>query len=543
MKSASIKYVPEGTARFRCCVQTGRGATATFSGTIDAVDPETSGDRRLLLNAALVNNAWAYAKHEHAYRRSRSAELREVNRKQADEHAATATGIADLIDALGSEHRQAWCSGCFARTAHRRVSGRRYAPPAYLCIGCGSPTTPCASPNCGNMATRRTQSVCVPRYCAEHRHEIPGFTKMNRQLDSIDDYKEWLDHDKANLARYTRVGLASVGAGTVLAPVAFFSAPLIGGIIGASAMGGGLTGAAATSHGLAMLGLGSLASGGLGMAGGTAVVTAAGATLGSAYGAAVTTAYVGNDKSFRIQKLRDGAGPAVLLASGFLTQGDKGWGQWRRLVDSRYPDAPVYRVHWGSKELKNLGSFVTKGAVKTATLRRAALVAARSSRAASKAVPVLGPSLLVPDLARNPWTVAKNRSEMTGAILADIIQRTRTPEYVLVGHSLGARVMVTAAQALGTTHGTPRLGVVHLLGAAVTSGGDWMSLDSAVRDTVWNYWSSNDRVLNYTFRTVQLGRQAVGAKGFRSSHPKIRDRNVSRLVSSHSDYFTAVHLE
>ena len=76
-----------------------------------------------------------------------------------------------------------------------------------------------------------------------------------------------------------------------------------------------------------------------------------------------------SDKSFRIQKLRDGEGPAVLLASGFLTEGDTGWGSWRRIIDQRYPGSPVYRVHWGSKELKNLGSLAAVGVGKAAAAK------------------------------------------------------------------------------------------------------------------------------------------------------------------------------
>ena len=60
---------------------------------------------------------------------------------------------------------------------------------------------------------------------------------------------------------------------------------------------------------------------------------------------------------------------------------------------------------------------------------------------------------------------------MTGAILGDVIARTPDESYILVGHSLGARVMVTAAQALGTMAGAPRLEDVHLLGAAISAKG------------------------------------------------------------------------
>lgn len=68
---------------------------------------------------------------------------------------------------------------------------------------------------------------------------------------------------------WKKIALFSLG-GLVIAPIAWFAAPLIGGAIGVAA---GLSGAAATAHGLAILGGGSLAIGGLGMAGGMGVVT------------------------------------------------------------------------------------------------------------------------------------------------------------------------------------------------------------------------------------------------------------------------------
>ena len=70
------------------------------------------------------------------------------------------------------------------------------------------------------------------------------------------------------------VGIATAGTAYVLAPVI---APVIAGEAVA-----GLSGAALTSASLAAVGGGSLAAGGLGMAGGTAIITGSGALLGMA---------------------------------------------------------------------------------------------------------------------------------------------------------------------------------------------------------------------------------------------------------------------
>jgi hypothetical protein len=74
-----------------------------------------------------------------------------------------------------------------------------------------------------------------------------------------------------------KIALWGLGGVTVFAAGGWLVAPLIGTAIGVAA---GLSGAAATAHGLAILGGGSLALGGAGMAGGMWVVSGAGAAVG-----------------------------------------------------------------------------------------------------------------------------------------------------------------------------------------------------------------------------------------------------------------------
>lgn len=78
-----------------------------------------------------------------------------------------------------------------------------------------------------------------------------------------------------------RVGGALAAGALVAGGAGFLAAPFIGATIGT---GMGLSGAAATSAGLAALGGGSLAAGGAGMAGGVLFVSATGAAVGGAVG-------------------------------------------------------------------------------------------------------------------------------------------------------------------------------------------------------------------------------------------------------------------
>ena len=130
----------------------------------------------------------------------------------------------------------------------------------------------------------------------------------------------------------------------------------------------------------------------------------------------------------------------------------------------------------------------------------------------------------------------------TGVALAGILARVETEKFILVGHSLGARAMITAAETLATSKDSPRIETIHLLGAAEGNKGDWRPLSEAVTGVVYNYFSTNDSVLKYLFAAAQAGSVAVGLRGFTTKFATIKDRNVSAQVNGHSEYFQNVRL-
>lgn len=558
-------YVAEGS-HLRVIVESDQGVTLSLTGEFTDVEPAVEQPSVLAENPALVSNMWAHAKAWHEANtlsddgalaepdpeRQKAAlkelaERRKLASKRASAFAKTAQWIADVADDVSPlQPRSGWCSSCFFETNHHKSNRPGGQLPVYVCQGCGAPTLPCVAPRCEHMAVRERGAVRVPQYCAEHRHEIPGFAKSQVPFGPLEDYDQYLAFEKPNLnktAKLVAVGVVSV---TAAAPLALLAAPAIGGAIGSLGVFGGYSGAAATSHGLALLGGGSLVNGGLGMAGGTAVVTAVGAAVGGTLGASVSNAYLQEDKSFRIELLRPGAGgKPVVVANGFLTDNasDK-WGGWRALVDSKYPDSPVYRVHWGAKELKDFGLMTGElmgiagggAAVKGA----AALANKAGAKILGRAV---SPALYAADLAKNPWHVAKSRADKTGVILGDLLARTECDSYVLMGHSLGARLMVVAADALGTKPNGPRIHAAHLFGAAIGAKSNWDSLTAAVDEAVYGYHSTNDRVLKYVYKTVQAGQAAAGYEGFSPASTKLINVDVSASVNSHSDYLSQIRLD
>lgn len=539
-KSRAVARLLED-GQLECAVTTKQGESFTVSGFITDLEPTISGDAKDLWdNRALITNAWAFAKHTRLSIMLSTDEEQQYARKRAQRYRADVEWIADLASDLSDIERTAWCSGCFGQHDHRRVDRRSARLPIYICVDCGSPTQPCAAPGCENMAVAARRSVGVLKACAEHSHAIPSFEKANTTIASLDEYESFREYEKANIVRGAKIAGAAIAVVPLVAGAAFYAAPAIGGAIGSYA---GLSGAAALNKGLALLGGGTLASGGLGMAGGTMMVTATGGALGSVLGARIANAYVRQDQSFRVEKLRDGdGGMPVLLCNGFLTEGEDGWGGWEDMVTARYPDSPVYRIHWGAQELSDFGQMIGEGAVKSGLGFVARTVATRATQVGAKRLNPVVPAFVAADLVKNPWHVAKSRADKTGVVIADMIARTEADSYVLVGHSLGARALVVAIQTLSSKPDGPRIHTAHLMGAAIGAESDWHALTDRVENAVYNYHSTNDRVLKFIYRIAQGGQTAAGLRGFTPTVDRLYNLDASHLVDGHSGYFGSVAL-
>ena len=179
------------------------GERLMLTGSTTDVEPELDGSALLGDNRTLVDNAWAFAKCTHLKVSLPSQEEQKDAEKRAKAHRQVVEWLADLADDIEIGSKHGWCSSCFANVDHRK--GKRPAGqlPAYLCSNCGAATLPCASPACDNMAVRERGAMRLPRYCAEHCHEIPGFEKADRKMGTLGDYREFLEYDKANLSRAT----------------------------------------------------------------------------------------------------------------------------------------------------------------------------------------------------------------------------------------------------------------------------------------------------------------------------------------------------
>lgn len=317
-------------------------------------------------------------------------------------------------------------------------------------------------------------------------------------------------------------------------PAALVAAPAIGGAIGVSYLG--LSGVAATNAGLALLGGGSLTAGGMGMAGGVAVISASGAALGGVLGGVVSNSYFGDIEGFKIEKLVDGGGPAVIAIDGFLCQGQDAPHDWISSLKRTHVGKAIYYVRWENKRLTQiaqlLGGRVSQAAV--ASLLKG--IGKKASKSAASSLGPAGVATTISSIASNPWSVAMVKAEMTGALLADIICRTKS-QFVICGHSLGGRVAHFAMLALARKPGHRWLSEVHLMGGAVGNDPDsWKEACKSVSNGVFNYHSDRDDVLKYLYAAGTVFRSSPVGRFPINDVDEVVNVDVTDTVGGHSEY-------
>ena len=429
-----------------------------------------------------------------------------------------------------SKSIRAYCSWCFKKTTHKLVTHKALARNTYQCQGCGSLTVQCRL--CQNMA--RTGERWGDSWCGEHNGTVANFKTLSKRLKDITGFRKITKPVSTNMIRVGKRTAFVAGGVLATGTLTFLAAPAISGVLGAWT---GLSGAAATGHGLALLGGGSLAAGGLGMAGGVAVVTAAGAALGGTLGGVTLGPYAREVTGFDIVRVRNGEEPRVVLVNGFLSQDKDDVTEWMPAVNKKYPKSAVYHIRWESKRLGDLGQTVGSLLAKKALFKALKQVAKKASKKTLKLGP-LGTVISMFDLAGNDWHVALHNAYKAGSAVADIIARTDGQKFVLMGHSLGARVLAYALEALGTKP-KKRIRTVHLLGGGVGAQDKegWSLRAKAVTGRIYNYYSTNDLVLKYVYRPAMFFQsKPIGRTPIPCQSKKIQNIDVTEYISGHMDF-------
>ena len=454
---------------------------------------------------------------------------------------------------------EAYCSWCLEKSWHGVAQANSFTRYDYRCNNCKNYTLKCRVPDCEHMVTYKPDKIhaesqidlvrqkWASEFCAEHDGCIPSFDTLNNRLSDLSEFKSIYADKKSNFAALAKVGSVTVLTAGTVASGAWLAAPWLAstfgslGLLGAAGTGtaiNSLSGAALTSASLAAIGPG-------GVAGGVGCLTAAGAALGAKTGAAIGAGYFGDIKDFDIVKVKDGCGPALIFINGFLSQKsdkerknniDELSKDWLASISADYPDNPCYTVTWESSCLRQLGSM---------GLDISGAGAKQLVKAIAKGTPKSGGGLLTAltstlDLLNNPWHKAMQKASMTGVLLADIISRTDNNNgFILMGHSLGARVVYYTLEALATRKDKPLIKKAFCLGGAVGNcKDDWKRASSAVESSVYNIYSSNDEVLKiaYTYANAAVSKP-IGINPIAATkNSQVVNFDATEYVAGHMDH-------
>ncbi|KAE9375754.1 DUF726-domain-containing protein [Stipitochalara longipes BDJ] len=356
-----------------------------------------------------------------------------------------------------------------------------------------------------------------------------GLLEAAKHMSGTEETQKRTEENK--VARRWKVGLAGVAGAAIIGVTGGLAAPLVAGAIGT--IMGGLGLGATTAAGL----LGALAESGV-------IV----GSLFGAYGGRMTgkmmDAYAKEVEDFAFlplkgsrhheQKPEDRRLRVTIGISGWLTQKEDIITPWRALGHQ----SEVFALRWELEALTKLGSSM-ESVVKSAawTVAKKEIIARTIFASLMDALWPIA-LLKVSKVVDNPFSVAKNRADKAGLILADALINKAQGErpVTLIGYSLGARLIYSCLMNLAERRAFGLVESAVLIGTpAPSDAADWRAMRSVVAGRLVNVYSENDYILAFLYRTsaIQYGvaglQEAQDVKG-------VENVNVSEMVSGHLRY-------
>jgi hypothetical protein len=356
-----------------------------------------------------------------------------------------------------------------------------------------------------------------------------GLLEAAKHMSGSEETQKRSDENK--VARRWKVGLAGVAGAAVIGVTGGLAAPLVAGAIG-TVMGG--------------LGLGTTAAAGL-----LGALAESGVIVGSlfgAYGGRMTgkmmDAYAKEVQDFAFLPLKgsthhepkpeDRRLRVTIGVSGWLTQKEDIINPWRALGHQN----EVFALRWELEALTDLGSSL-ESVVKSAawTVAKKEIIARTIFASLMDALWPIA-LLKVSKIVDNPFSVAKNRADKAGLVLADALINKAQGErpVTLIGYSLGARLIYSCLTSLAERRAFGLVESAVLMGTpAPSDAADWRTMRSVVSGRLVNVYSENDYILAFLYRTSSI---QYGVAGLQVAQdiPGVENVDVSEMVSGHLRY-------
>jgi len=127
-------------------------------------------------------------------------------------------------------------------------------------------------------------------------------------------------------------------------------------------------------------------------------------------------------------------------------------------------------------------------------------------------------------MTKKSYTYAFKEAESAhNGLIAKLAQDKQPSRSIVIGHSLGGKIVANALAEIGAT-GSFKVGHAVLLGAAVQSCGDefWEAAANGCHGAIYNICNFQDDILGGLFSTRHL-EKAVGQVGIKSKNTQIED--------------------
>jgi hypothetical protein len=258
--------------------------------------------------------------------------------------------------------------------------------------------------------------------------------------------------------------------------------------------------------------------------------------------------FPGHYKSLNTRKLleislRDHSQEFYIGVGGFLSQEIFFQKFLKAAFEKSYPTSSLCIVQWEAKRMYHMFGYTGYFLLCCAFILRLPVINVAyniQDFIASIAMVILCSLILIK---WNPWTIACRNADRAGRTLGHylIANRTEHQSVVLIGYSLGVRVILSALDYLEQENAGDIVDDVYFLAGAVATSDSRLQrltygLYPAVRGNIVNIYSNRDFILKYLYCMMNLWETPIGITALQDQ--RIKNFNFTQLVGGHFRYIT-----
>lgn len=237
------------------------------------------------------------------------------------------------------------------------------------------------------------------------------------------------------------------------------------------------------------------------------------------------------EPSVKLQQVKAGVKPAIVIINGFLSKGSKDVSDWLAFIEELYPKNQVIHAKWNAGSLTDLvmDDGLLGGNDKILNIAKAGNLKAL----------VGGTAVMAINKMAGHWKNAFYESREVGFELAIAIEEgPELHDCILMGHSLGARVIHHTLTELDA----PYIKSAYLLAGAVSSEPEvWTEIFTKHCDTQFiNCMSKKDSTLKYSYSAGCLfDHKPIGLTPLtEEAYPNVINLDVTEHAKGHQDFKT-----